>query len=36
MNMKSICSSVGTVLYAKGVIGHVTVDLVSFPDPTSP
>jgi len=36
MNMKSICTSIGQVLYQKGVIGHVTVDLVSFPDPTSP
>lgn len=24
------------MLYDKGIIGHVTVDLVSFPDPTSP
>ena len=24
------------MLYDKGVIGHVTLDLVSFPDPTSP
>jgi len=24
------------VLYDKGVIGHVTIDLVSFPDPSSP
>lgn len=36
MNMQSICSSIGAVLFQKGVIGHVTVDLVSFPDPTSP
>ena len=36
MNMKSICTSIGQVLYSKGVIGHITVDLVSFPDPTSP
>ena len=36
MNMKSICSSIGSVLYSKGIVGHVTVDLVSFPDPTSP
>lgn len=36
MNMKTICSSIGEVLYDKGVIGHVTVDLVSFPDPTAP
>jgi hypothetical protein len=36
MNMKTICSSIGEVLYEKGVIGHVTVDLVSFPDPTQP
>lgn len=34
MNMKTICTSIGEVLYDKGVIGHVTVDLVSFPDPT--
>lgn len=36
MNMQTICSSIGEVLYEKGVIGHVTVDLVSFPDPTQP
>ena len=36
MNMKTISNSIGEVLYEKGVIGHVTVDLVSFPDPTSP
>lgn len=36
MNMMTICKSIGDVLYEKGVIGHVTVDLVSFPDPTSP
>lgn len=34
--MKTISNSIGEVLYEKGVIGHVTVDLVSFPDPTSP
>lgn len=36
MNMMTICKSIGDILYEKGVIGHVTVDLVSFPDPTSP
>ena len=36
MNMMTICKSIGDVLYTKGVMGHVTVDLVSFPDPTSP
>lgn len=36
MNMMTICQSIGEVLYEKGVIGHITVDLVSFPDPTSP
>lgn len=36
MNMRTLCDSVGQVLYDKGVIGHVTIDLVSFPDPTSP
>ena len=32
----SICKSVGDVLYEKGVIGHVTIDLVAFPDLTNP
>ena len=36
MNMQTICNSIGEVLYDKGVIGHITLDLVSFPDPTSP
>lgn len=36
MNMMTICKSIGDILYEKGVFGHVTVDLVSFPDPTSP
>ena len=36
MNMMTICKSIGDILYEKGVIGHITVDLVSFPDPTSP
>lgn len=36
MNLQTICNSIGEVLYDKGVIGHVTLDLVSFPDPTSP
>jgi hypothetical protein len=36
MNLQSISSSIGQVLYDKGVIGHVTIDLISFPDPTSP
>ena len=32
----TLSKSIGDVLYEKGIIGHVTVDLVSFPDPTSP
>lgn len=36
MNMMTISKSIGDVLYNKGIFGHVTVDLVSFPDPTSP
>jgi len=36
MNMMTISKSLGEVLYSKGIFGHVTVDLVSFPDPTSP
>ena len=29
----TISKAIGNVLYEKGVIGHVTIDLVSFPDP---
>lgn len=36
MNMMTISKSIGDVLYEKGIIGHITVDLVAFPDPTSP
>lgn len=36
MNMMTISKSIGDVLYSKGIFGNVTVDLVSFPDPTSP
>lgn len=36
MNLVTLSKSIGDVLYEKGIIGHVTVDLVSFPDPTSP
>lgn len=36
MNMMTISKSIGDILYEKGIIGHITVDLVSFPDPTSP
>jgi hypothetical protein len=36
MNMMTISKSIGDILYEKGIIGHVTVDLVAFPDPTSP
>lgn len=34
--MMTISKSIGEILYEKGIIGHVTVDLVSFPDPTAP
>jgi IQ domain-containing protein H len=36
LNLVSLCQSVGTVLYEKGMIGHVTIDLVAFPNPTDP
>jgi hypothetical protein len=36
MNLQAVSNSIGEILYSKGVMGHVTVDLVSFPDPTSP
>lgn len=36
MNLKTLCRSVGQVMYDQGIIGHVTVDLVSFPNPNDP
>ena len=36
MNLKTLCHSVGSTMYEKGVMGHVTIDLVSFPNPTDP
>jgi len=36
LNLMSISQSVGRVLYEKGMIGHVTIDLVAFPNPTDP
>ena len=36
MNMRTLCKSIGGALYDKGIIGHITIDLVSFPDPTAP
>ena len=36
MNLVTLSKSIGDVLYDKGLIGHVTVDLVSFPNPTDP
>ena len=36
MNLKTLCASVGNVMYEKGIIGHITIDLVSFPNPTDP
>ena len=35
MNLMTICKSIGDILFEKGVIGHATVDLVAFPDPTN-
>ena len=34
MNLQTMFKSIGSILYEKGVFGHVTVDLISFPDPT--
>jgi hypothetical protein len=31
----TISKAIGGVLYEKGVIGHITIDLVSFPDPST-
>ena len=36
IDLTKICSSVGEALYEKGVIGHVTIDLVSFPNIEDP
>lgn len=36
IDLLKICKSVGSVLYEKGVIGHVTIDLVSFPNIEDP
>ena len=36
MNIFTLCESISNVLYEKGVIGHVTIDLVSFPNPNDP
>jgi hypothetical protein len=35
MNLMAISKAIGGVLFDKGVIGHVTIDLVSFPDPVA-
>ncbi len=35
MNLMTISKAIGGALYGKGVIGHVTIDLVSFPDPAA-
>ncbi len=35
MDLSILCNTIGDVLYEKGVIGHVTVDLISFPDPSN-
>ena len=36
MSVGSLSKAIGDVLYNKGLIGHVTVDLISFPNPTDP
>ena len=36
MSVGSLSKAIGDVLYNKGLIGHVTVDLISFPNPTEP
>jgi len=32
IDLLKICNSVGGALYDKGVMGHVTIDLISFPN----
>jgi hypothetical protein len=35
VNLSAVCGALGGALYQKGVMGHVTVDLLSFPHPSS-
>ena len=36
MNLMTISKAIGDMLYSHGLLGHVTIDLISFPDPTNP
>jgi len=36
LDLLKICNSVGSALYDKNVIGHITIDLVSFPNVEDP
>lgn len=36
MNISAFINSIGSIMYEKGIIGHVTVDLVTFPNPQDP
>jgi hypothetical protein len=36
IDLMKICNSVGEVLYEKGSFGHVTVDLISYPNVEDP
>jgi len=35
-NIQSISNAVGKELYEKGIIGYISLDLISFPNPNSP
>jgi IQ domain-containing protein H len=35
MNLEMMSRTIGMSLYNRGVFGYITVDLISFPDPTS-
>lgn len=34
VNIMSLTKSVGKIMYDKGIIGHIAIDLVVFPNPT--
>jgi hypothetical protein len=36
IDLLKVCNSVGAQLYEKGVMGHVTIDLISFPNTEDP
>lgn len=36
MNLEMISNTVGKALYSRNIFGYISIDLISFPDPSSP